>query len=162
MTLPGDWWQKKICCLINYFLKEYFITALHLKFLELSAWQARVIMMQIQKVLLKQKCYFSYTGLKERRACTHRINYIVQVAFLLLGCADVRQLREPYALTGQNLGVNKAVPGLLASVCREAASKNSAFSAKRRTELSQANFPVTAQVNSISQGKLEFMLGGMG
>lgn len=58
--------------------------------------------------------------------------------------------------------INKAMPGLLASVCREAASKNSAFSAKGRTELSQPDFPVSAQVNSISQGKLEFMLGGMG
>lgn len=154
--------DKKKCCLINYFLKEYFITALHLKFLELPAWQSRVIVMQIQKVLWKQKCYFSYTALKERRARTDRINSIVRVAFLLLGCADIRQVREPYALTGQNMRVNKAVPGLLASVCREAARKNSAFSAKRRTELSQCNFPVTAQVNSISQGKLEFMLEGMG
>lgn len=81
---------------------------------------------------------------------------------MLLGCADIKQVREPYALSGQNLGVNKAMPGLLASACREAASKYSAFSAKRRTELSQSNFPVTGQVNSISQGKLEFMLGGTG
>lgn len=153
---------KKYYCLINYFLKDYFITALHLKFLELPAWQSRVIMMQIQKVLLKQKCYFSYTGLKERRARINRINDIVWAAFLLLGCADIKQVREPYALSGQNLGINKAMPGLLASACREAASKYSAFSAKRRTELSQSNFPVTAQVNSISQGKLEFMLGGTG
>lgn len=72
--------------------------------------------MQIQKVLLKQMCYFSYPGLKERRARTHRINSIVPVAFLLLGCADVRQVREPYASTAQNMRVNKAVPGLLASV----------------------------------------------
>lgn len=83
--------------------------------------------MQIQKVLLKQKCYFSYTGLKERTAHTHGINYIVQVAFLLLGCADVTQVREPYALTGQNLGLNKAVPGLLASVCEGSCQQKFCF-----------------------------------
>lgn len=58
--------EKKNCCLINYFLNEYITTALHLKFLELLAWQSRVIMMQIQKVQVKQKCYFSYTSLKEK------------------------------------------------------------------------------------------------
>lgn len=34
--------------------------------------------MQIEKALLKEKCYFSYTHLKERRANTHKRNCLVK------------------------------------------------------------------------------------